>query len=73
MREGIGMTSKKRIDLKGSRAKRSVGATTKKPGALKLRRRKGKPIPVRRQVLKNEPWYASAAIQIGIKAADQGQ
>ena len=49
-----------------------LGVTTKKPGDLKLRRRKGKLIAVRRLVLKNEPWYASAAIRIGIKAADQG-
>ena len=46
--------------------------TTKKPTHLKVRRAKGKLITVRRQVLKNEPWYASAAIHLGIKAADQG-
>jgi hypothetical protein len=69
---GIGMTTKKSTHLKVSRAKRSIGMTTKKPGDLKVRRRKAKLIAVRRQVLKNEPWYVSAAIQIGIKAADQG-
>ena len=71
MHEGIGMTTKKPIHLKVSRAKRSIGLTTK-PGDLNVRRRKGKLIVVRRQDLKNEPWYASAAIQIGIKTADAG-
>jgi hypothetical protein len=61
----------KRKHLKASGAQRSNGVTTKKPGDLKVRRRKGKLFAVRRQVLNNEPWYASAAIQIGIKAADQ--
>jgi len=63
------MTSKKPTRLKVSRAKRS----SKKLGDLKVRRAKGKLIIVRRQVLKNEPWYASAAMQIGIKAAEQGR
>ena len=45
--------------------------TTKKPTHLKVRRAKRKLIAVRRQVFKNEPWYASAAIKIGIKAGDQ--
>jgi hypothetical protein len=58
------MTTKKPIRLKVGRAKRSIGLTTK-PGDLKVRRRKGKLIVVRD--LKNEPWYASAAIQIGIR------
>ena len=69
---GMGMTTKKFTHVKVSRAKRSIGMTTKKPGDLKVRRRKAKLIAVRRQVLKNEPWYALAAIQIGIKAADRG-
>jgi hypothetical protein len=68
---GDRMTTKKTTHLKVSRAKQSVGMT-KKPGDLKVRRRKAKLIAVRRQVLKNEPWYASAAIQIGIKATGQG-
>ena len=58
---------------KVSRVERSIGMTVKRPGDLKVKRRKGKLIAVRRQVLKNEPWYAPAAIQIGIKAADQGR
>ena len=58
---------------KVSRAKRSIGMTAKRPSDLKVKRRKGKLIAIRRQVLKKEPWYASAAIQIGIKAADQGR
>jgi hypothetical protein len=61
---GGSMTSKKPTRLKVSRAK---------PGDLKVRRAKGKLTIVRRQVLKNEPWYASAAMQIGIKAAEQGR
>jgi hypothetical protein len=55
------------------RAERSIGMTAKRPADLKVKRRKGKLIAIRRHVLKNEPWYASAAIQIGIKAADQGR
>ena len=70
---GDGMTTKKTTHRKVSGAKRGSGGTTKKPGDLKVRRAKGKLIAVRRQVLKNEPWYASAATQIGIKAADQGR
>lgn len=66
------MTIKKPTDAEASRVKRGVGATSKKPSDLRVRRRKGKPIAVRPQVLKNEPWYASAAVQIGIKAGDQG-
>ena len=58
------MTSKKPTRLKVSRAK---------PGDLKVRRAKGKLTIVRRQVLKNEPWYASAAMQIGIKAGEQAR
>jgi len=67
------MAIKKPTDAKVSRVKRVIGATARKPGDLKVKRGKGKLIAVRPQVLKNEPWYASAAMKIGIKAADQGQ
>ena len=43
----------------------------KKPTHLKAKRGKRKLIAVRREVLKNEPWYASAAMRMGIKAAGQ--
>jgi len=44
-----------------------MGMPSKKPTQIKVRRAKRKLIGVRRQVLKNEPWYASAAIKIGIR------
>jgi hypothetical protein len=43
----------------------------KKPTDLKIKRTKPKLKAVKREVLKNEPRYASAAIQMGIKTADQ--
>src|SRR5215204_3306914 len=54
-----------------------IGMTTKKPTArkpaqLKIRRAKRNLKVVARQaVLKNEPWYASAAMQLAIRTADQ--
>jgi hypothetical protein len=45
--------------------------TARKPTQMKIRRVKRKLKTVRPQVLKNEPWYASAAIQLGIRTADQ--
>jgi hypothetical protein len=46
-------------------------STLKKPAQLKIRRAKRKLKVVRGQVLKNEPWYASAAMRIAIKTADE--
>jgi len=45
--------------------------TAKKPKDLNIKRAKRKLRPVRPKVLKNEPWYASAAMRMGIKTADQ--
>src|SRR5215208_3679561 len=53
-RMGNGMAIKKPTDAKVSRVKRVIGATTRKPGDLKVKRGKGKLIAVRPQVLKNE-------------------
>jgi hypothetical protein len=44
----------------------------KKPTQLKIRRAKRNLKIVGRQaVLKNEPWYASAAMQLGIRTREQ--
>jgi hypothetical protein len=68
---GICMTTKKPTHLKVSRSKRAASLIAKKPGDLKVRRGKRKLMTVRQQVLRNERWYASAVMQIGIKAGAQ--
>jgi hypothetical protein len=47
-----------------------IGMTTKKPTDLKIRRAKRKLKVARPEVFKKEPWYASAAMRIGIKTGD---
>jgi hypothetical protein len=43
----------------------------KKPTELTIKRAKPKLKVVRREVLKNEPWYAAVASQMGIKTPDR--
>ena len=40
----------------------------KKPGDLKIARRKRKPLVLSAKVRKGQPWYASALAQISISA-----